>query len=86
MTDITKRRHLLAAGGAWIAASAVLPAVADERTDSAAGRKDEGEEEVSPPEDLMREHGLLRRVLLVYDEILWERSEPVDRTPQCSLT
>src|SRR4051812_7136638 len=30
---------------------------------------DEKEEEVSPPEDLMREHGLLNRVLLVYEEI-----------------
>jgi hemerythrin-like domain-containing protein len=31
---------------------------------------EEGEEEegVSPPEDLMREHGVLKRVLLVYDE------------------
>ncbi|APR82600.1 Hypothetical protein A7982_07949 [Minicystis rosea] len=28
------------------------------------------EEEVSPVEDLMREHGVLRRVLLVYDELV----------------
>ena len=28
------------------------------------------EEEVSPVEDLMREHGLLERVLLIYDEVL----------------
>src|SRR3989442_2847145 len=28
------------------------------------------EEEVSPPEDLMREHGVLKRVLLVYDEAI----------------
>src|ERR1700751_5051391 len=26
------------------------------------------EKEVSPPEDLMQEHGLLNRVLLIYDE------------------
>jgi hypothetical protein len=26
------------------------------------------EQEVSPPEDLMREHGVLKRVLLVYRE------------------
>lgn len=32
-------------------------------------RKEEGDEEkeVSPPEDLMQEHGLLNRVLLIYD-------------------
>lgn len=37
----------------------------------AAGCKEEGEEDeaqkVSPPEDLMQEHGLLNRVLLIYD-------------------
>lgn len=30
-------------------------------------------EEVSPAEDLMREHGVLERILLIYDEILWRR-------------
>ena len=29
----------------------------------------EEEEEVTPAEDLMREHGVLKRVLLVYDEV-----------------
>lgn len=29
--------------------------------------KEEGEEEVSPAEDLMREHGVLNRILLIYD-------------------
>src|SRR6266540_5663138 len=34
-----------------------------------AGCKEEGEEkEVSPPEDLMQEHGLLNRILLIYDQ------------------
>ncbi len=26
------------------------------------------EEDVAPPEDLMREHGVLNRILLIYDE------------------
>ena len=30
---------------------------------------EEGEEEVTPTEDLMREHGLLKRILLIYDEV-----------------
>lgn len=30
-------------------------------------------EEVSPVDDLMREHGVLDRILLIYDEILWRR-------------
>jgi len=31
------------------------------------GCSEEGEEEVTPTEDLMREHGLLNRILLIYD-------------------
>jgi len=71
MTSMTRRRRFLAAGGTWAVASAVLPASADEH--SKAERGDQGEEEISPPEDLMREHGVLRRILLIYDEILWRR-------------
>ncbi|HTS52795.1 MAG TPA: hemerythrin domain-containing protein [Burkholderiales bacterium] len=66
MTSVARRRRFLAAGGTWIAASVVLPAVADERAEP-------DEDEVSPQEDLMREHGVLRRILLIYDEILWRR-------------
>jgi hemerythrin-like domain-containing protein len=41
-------------------------------TSSAAGQsaEDKKVEDVSPPEDLMREHGILKRVLLVYGEVL----------------
>jgi hemerythrin-like domain-containing protein len=42
----------------------------------------EDEEDVAPPEDLMREHGVLRRVLLIYDEagrrILASQQVPAD--------
>jgi len=31
--------------------------------------KEQDEEEVTPAEDLMREHGLLKRILLIYDEV-----------------
>jgi hemerythrin-like domain-containing protein len=34
----------------------------------AAPKQTEGQEEISPNEDLMREHGVLNRVLLVYEE------------------
>jgi hemerythrin-like domain-containing protein len=34
------------------------------------GEQEKEEEEVSPPEDLMREHGILKRVLLVYEEAI----------------
>ncbi|PYL66050.1 MAG: hemerythrin [Verrucomicrobia bacterium] len=35
-----------------------------------AAEPEKKEEEVAPPEDLMREHGVLKRVLLVYGEVL----------------
>jgi hemerythrin-like domain-containing protein len=34
-----------------------------------AARPEEEEEEVAPAEDLMREHGVLKRILLIYDEV-----------------
>jgi hemerythrin-like domain-containing protein len=49
---------LLIAGCAGTAGAATAPN----------GGKKEEEEDVSPVEDLMREHGLLNRVLLVYEE------------------
>jgi hemerythrin-like domain-containing protein len=39
------------------------------------------EEEVSPPEDLMREHGLLKRVLLVYEEAIRRIDTKQDLAP-----
>src|SRR5882762_6125536 len=33
-------------------------------------KSEEKEAEVGPPEDLMREHGVLKRVLLIYGEVL----------------
>ncbi len=54
----SRRKFLAAAGGILLAGSLVVPA--EERE----------EEEVSPGEDLMREHGVLKRVLLIYEEVL----------------
>ena len=52
----------------------------------AAGKKTEtpgqAEEDVSPPEDLMREHGVLNRILLIYEEFLRRlASQPRDLDP-----
>ncbi|MFA3783504.1 hemerythrin domain-containing protein [Melioribacteraceae bacterium 4301-Me] len=41
-----------------------------------------GEEEVSPAEDLMREHGVLKRVLLVYQEIIDRINSKLDFPPE----
>jgi hypothetical protein len=45
-------------------------------------KKDKGEEDVSTNEDLMREHGVLKRVLLVYDEIIRRIRAKQDFPPQ----
>jgi hemerythrin-like domain-containing protein len=58
----TSRRRLLAHGAVALAG---LTGFGSE-TLSAAQKK--RVEEVSPPEDLMREHGALNRILLIYDE------------------
>jgi hypothetical protein len=42
----------------------------------------EGEEEVSPAEDLMREHGVLKRVLLTYREALRRIAARQDLPPE----
>jgi len=57
------RRRFLVTGAAGVAAvgGLSLPAWADEK-------KKDAEEEISAPEDLMREHGVLNRIILVYEE------------------
>jgi hemerythrin-like domain-containing protein len=72
--DQTRRRFLniAAAGGAGGVMSAVSwPArVYGEGRLPSEGEGDKREEDVSPAEDLMREHGVLNRILLVYSESL----------------
>ena len=61
----SSRRRFIKAGGIFIAASGVGAAV------KAFAKEEEKEnEEVSPPEDLMREHGVLKRILLIYSEVI----------------
>jgi hemerythrin-like domain-containing protein len=63
----TSRRTFLTKSGGIIAASAFARAglfAAEPQ------KKKDAEEEVSPAEDLMREHGVLKRVLLIYAEAI----------------
>jgi hemerythrin-like domain-containing protein len=65
------RRQLIIGGSAILTSSLALPlsALAQQQTETKAQpKKEEGEEEVSTNEDLMREHGVLNRVLLIYEE------------------
>lgn len=62
--DLNRRSLILgtARAGAGLATLPLIPLIA-----IAADEKKEAEE-VSPSEDLMREHGVLNRILLIYDE------------------
>jgi hemerythrin-like domain-containing protein len=59
MRELERRKLLrsLAGAGAVAAAGTLLAAAPEE------------EQDVAPAEDLMREHGVLKRILLVYDEV-----------------
>ena len=57
----------------------------DKGQKSAGKEAEKPEEEVSPPEDLMREHGVLKRVMLVYEELL-RRIEARQDFPPDALT
>jgi hemerythrin-like domain-containing protein len=71
MESIERRRLMfLGAGLGVTGVGAVLVGCGDPRgARSARDEKHEGsEEDLAPPEDLMREHGVLNRLLLVYEE------------------
>jgi len=64
------RREFLRKTGILITGAAVI--FPDLHLAQAKSQEKEGEnkgEKVSPPEDLMREHGVLRRILLIYEDI-----------------
>ena len=76
-TDQTTRRKFIRAGGIVIASSAV-----GATANLFAKEKEKKNEEVSPPEDLMREHGVLKRILLVYGEALRRLDANEDLPPE----
>src|SRR4051794_31839405 len=65
MTD-DRRRFLTAAAALGIGTLAPCRAPGDDRRSD--DKKDRPEEEVGAAEDLMREHGVLNRILLIYEE------------------
>jgi hemerythrin-like domain-containing protein len=80
MNIITSRRKFLMRGGVVVAASAFGRA----GLFGAEPKREEGdeEEEVSPAEDLMREHGVLKRVLLIYGEAIRRIEANEDLPPE----
>jgi hemerythrin-like domain-containing protein len=75
---ITSRRRFLCLTGGLAAGFAlpVMPAAV-----LAASKRNDKEGEVNPVEDLMREHGVLRRVLLIYEEAIRRIESKKDLAP-----
>src|SRR5436190_21810392 len=75
--DQSSRRKFIKGGGIVIASSMIATA------GNMFAKDEEGKEnEVSPPEDLMREHGVLKRILLVYGEALRRMEAKEDLPPE----
>lgn len=66
MVSESRRRFVLGTGSALLL-MACTGKGGSERVPAVSGES-KGDEDVSPPEDLMREHGVLNRILLLYEE------------------
>lgn len=71
------RRQFIKKGGIFIAASGLMAA-----TGTFAKEEEKLNEKVSPPEDLMREHGVLKRILLIYGEAIRRLEADEDLPPE----
>ena len=80
------RRELIKKGAILMASTAVLQTDATSilAASGSEGKKPEGKkaEEVSPGEDLMREHGVLARILLIYDDISMRLEKGIKYPPE----
>jgi len=75
--DGWKRRDvLIGMGGGFLLVELPAAAVAKK------GKPKKEEAEVAPAEDLMREHGVLRRVMFLYDDAA-RRLEAGEKAPLC---
>ena len=66
----TPRRDFLVGTSALVASNLALPISSPAMQKKPATKEKEPEEEVSTNEDLMREHGVLNRILLIYEEAM----------------
>src|SRR5215467_7355219 len=82
--SVVRRRRFLTQSGVILAAGATGHLLlADETPGKPEDKKDEKPgEEVLPPEDLMREHGVLKRILLIYGEALRRMDAREDLPPE----
>jgi hemerythrin-like domain-containing protein len=75
------RRHFLAASAA-LGVSTIISSGKVLGDETAVDKKSETEEGISAPEDLMREHGVLNRILLIYEEGLRRLRAKQDVPPE----
>jgi hemerythrin-like domain-containing protein len=84
--EVTRRSFLQKVGGILTASAFIAPVglLPEARSAQKEGPKSEekGTIEVSPVEDLMREHGVLSRSLLIYDEIIARISKGTKYAPE----
>ena len=80
---VPKRRHLLQIGLGIVASGAlIVSARAQGLIDRAEQTLGISPEDVTPPEDLMREHGMLDRVLLIYEAAMRKFAANEDFDPK----
>jgi hemerythrin-like domain-containing protein len=81
--ESASRREFLKKTGMLLTSGAVIyPAVHAAQAKSREEEKEKKGEEVSPPEDLMREHGVLRRILIIYEDIQGRLNNGIEFPPQ----
>jgi hemerythrin-like domain-containing protein len=73
------RREWISRTGAMLSAGISLPLLTAQQKKK---KEEEEEDDVSPAEDLMREHGVLKRVLLIYREIMRRMDNRQDFPPE----
>jgi hemerythrin-like domain-containing protein len=79
-----ERRGLLVLGSAL--GAGLLTGCASVRAPAARDQHGAQAEDVFPPEDLMREHGVLRRLLLVYEESARRLAAPAEAAPTATVS
>ena len=78
----SNRRQFLSGSAVLGIGALILPNMAAHADDKPKDEKKNGEEDVTATEDLMREHGVLNRVLLIYEEGLRRIHAKEDVAPE----
>ena len=68
--------------GLFVGAGVASIGLAQDKKGKSGNKKEEKPEDVGPTEDLMREHGVLNRVLLIYDHFISRIDQKQDIKPE----